>query len=134
MAISGAPTGGRWRRFGVTGTNIITFNDFIQYVLASTGASTPGDQKYIIMDNLNKHHNALVLGEIRAAGHRYCFQAPYWPVNGPIEYIFNTIENALSYKMYEVKTVAELQTNVDIIIRNIPSFENCFTNVDYIHN
>ena len=73
MAISGAPTGGRWRRFGVAGTNIITFDDFIRYILASIGPGTPGNRKCFIMDNLNTHHNALILGEIHAAGHRYCF-------------------------------------------------------------
>jgi transposase len=32
------------------------------------------------------------------AGHRYLFRAPYWSVDGPIEYVFNTIHtHLLSY-------------------------------------
>ena len=73
MAIIGAPTGGRWRGFGVAGTNIITIDDFIQYILASIRPGTPGNQKCFIMDNLNTQLNVLILGEIHAAGHRYCF-------------------------------------------------------------
>mmetsp|Transcript_21198 Transcript_21198/g.21603 ORF Transcript_21198/g.21603 Transcript_21198/m.21603 type:complete len:85 (-) Transcript_21198:203-457(-) len=83
------------------------------------------------MDNLNTHHNAVILGEFQARSHRYCFRAPYYPVDGPIEYVFNTIENALQYRMYEVKDVNDLQQHVDAIIRTIPNFENYFTNVGY---
>ena len=56
----------------------------------------------------------------------------FW--DSSIEYVLNTVEKVLAYKMYKVKTGAELQTNIDIIIHNIPSFENYFTNVGYIHN
>jgi transposase len=47
------------------------------------------------MDNLLAHHHDATLNAILNAGHRFVFRAPYWPVDGPIEYVFNTIEMAL---------------------------------------
>ena len=81
------------------------------------------------MDNLISHHNPLTLTEILAAGHRFVFRAPFWPVDGPIEYVFNTIEMALSYRMYEIRTVDEIDAHLRAIVRGMPNFLNCFTNV-----
>jgi len=83
------------------------------------------------MDNLISHHNPLTLTEILASGHRFFFRAPYWPVDGPIEYVFNTIEMALSYRMYEIRTVDDMETHLRGIIRGFPDFVNYFTNVGY---
>ena len=83
------------------------------------------------MDNLLVHTNANIFGEILAVGHRYVFRAPYYPVDGPIEYVFNTIENALAYRMHEINTVGDLNTHVRAIVRQMPSFVNYFTNCGY---
>ena len=83
------------------------------------------------MDNLISHHNPLTLTEILAAGHRFVFRAPFWPVDGPIEYVFNTIEMALSYRMHEIRTVNYMDAHLRAIIRGFPAFVNYFTNVGY---
>ena len=75
--------------------------------------------------------HSLTLTEIRAAGHRFVFRAPFWPVDGPIEYAFNTIEMALSYRMYEIRTVNDMDAHLRAIIRGFPAFVNYFTNVGY---
>jgi hypothetical protein len=54
------------------------------------------------MDNLNIHHNPLVLHLIRQRGHRVVFRAPYRPQDGPIEYVFNTIETGLTAAMHAI--------------------------------
>ena len=59
------------------------------------------------------------------------FRAPYYPVDVPIEYVFNTIEMALSYKMYDISSPAELRQQLFAIIRGIPEFVNYFANVGY---
>ena len=56
---------------------------------------------------------------------------PYYPVDGPIEYVFNTIENALAYRVHEINTVGDLNTHVCAIVRQMPSFVNYFTNCGY---
>ena len=38
----------------------------------------------------SSHHNAQVSAMVLAAGHRIMFRAPYYPVDGPIEFVFNT--------------------------------------------
>ena len=129
MAISGSPEGRRWVQFDTAGTDAISFANFITSVLDDLEPGTPGNRKCFIMDNLISHHNPLTLTEILAAGHRFVFRAPFWPVDGPIEYVFNTIEMALSYRMYEIRTVDEIDAHLRAIVRGMPNFLNCFTNV-----
>ena len=45
---------------------------------------------------LSSHHNVQMAAIIHAAGHRLAFRAPYYPIDGPIEYVFNTIQNRLN--------------------------------------
>eukprot|EP00536_Pseudo-nitzschia_multiseries_P008717 jgi/Psemu1/21206/gm1.21206_g len=79
MAIAGNQEGRRWS------------------ILEDLPPEIDGNRKCFIMDNLLAHHNPLTLDAIANAEHRFVFRAPYYPVNGPIEYVFNTIEMALSY-------------------------------------
>ena len=131
MAISGDPEGRCWVRFDTAGTDAISFAAFIESILELLPPGTPGNRKCFIMDNLLAHHNPLTLNAILAAGHRFVFRAPYYPVDGPIEYVFNTIEMALSYKMYDISSPAELRQQLFAIIRGIPEFVNYFANVGY---
>eukprot|EP00537_Pseudo-nitzschia_pungens_P001385 CAMPEP_0172378124 /NCGR_PEP_ID=MMETSP1060-20121228/69262_1 /TAXON_ID=37318 /ORGANISM="Pseudo-nitzschia pungens, Strain cf. cingulata" /LENGTH=146 /DNA_ID=CAMNT_0013105839 /DNA_START=815 /DNA_END=1256 /DNA_ORIENTATION=- len=94
--------GRRWVRFDSAGTDAISFAAFIESILESLPPGTPRNRKCFIRDNLLAHHNPLTLNAILAAGHRFVFRAPYYPVDGPIEYVFNTIEMALSYRMYDI--------------------------------
>jgi hypothetical protein len=48
-----------------------------------------------MMDNLNIHHSSVLLNLIASWGHRYLFRAPYWSVDGLMEYMFNTIHTLL---------------------------------------
>ncbi len=45
---------------------------------------------------------------ICAAGHRLAFCAPYYPVDGPIEYAFNTIQGILRIDMDQIVDEATL--------------------------
>jgi hypothetical protein len=40
---------------------------------------------------------------IHTAGHRVMFRAPYYPIDGPIEFVFNTIETFLTINMHKVE-------------------------------
>ena len=47
------------------------------------------------MDNLSSHHNLQMTIIIFNAGHSIVFRAPYYSVDGPIEYVFNTTQGTL---------------------------------------
>jgi hypothetical protein len=58
-----------------------------------------------IMDNLSVHASIVVAQTIHDVGHRLAFRAPDHTVDGPpIEYVFNTIQQALPMKLYQVYT------------------------------
>ena len=57
---------------------------------------------------------------IEAAGHRFVFRALYWAVDGPIEYVFNTIQNELTIKMPRIKHANDLINEINHAIVSIP--------------
>ena len=83
------------------------------------------------MDNLLAHKHPTVIHTILNAGHRFAFRAPYNPTDGPIEYVFDTIENALKLRLYEIYSHLDLQIAVYQIINSIPDFVSYFTNVGF---
>mmetsp|Transcript_4547 Transcript_4547/g.5103 ORF Transcript_4547/g.5103 Transcript_4547/m.5103 type:complete len:90 (-) Transcript_4547:448-717(-) len=58
---------------------------------------------------------------IYAAGHRLVFRAPYYPVDGPIEYVFNTLQAYLRINMYRITNG---ETLVHEIHNGIASMDN----------
>ncbi len=87
------------------GTDLYCVYVFIQRVVAQLAADHPGRLFCFTMDNLNTHHHLMVLGLITGAGHCYLFRAPYWSVDGPIEYVFNTIHTHLLSYFTEIQTL-----------------------------
>ena len=85
-----------------------------------------------ICDNLTSHHNQLIRVMIENNQHRLVFRAPYYPVDGPIEYFFNTIQQELTRELYNVRTGAELhQAIVQICQRTHGQFDNYFAHCGY---
>ena len=68
------------------------------------------------MDNLNVHRNQLVEDIIFDAGHRVVYRAPYWSVDGAIEYVFNTIHTKLQQRYQQISNMVELVNRVNLII------------------
>ena len=81
------------------------------------------------MDNLNAHWNVIVQQVIHAAGHRCVFRAPYYPVDSPIEHLFNTVQIALTLAMYHLGSIAEVKNEFLKTMRNIKSFASYFEHV-----
>ena len=96
FAISGDPASNRckdmWVEGSTTGDRMI---GFIANVLEDIGPGTPERMHCFTMDNLQSHHNRQMAAMIYEAGHRLIFRPPYCPTDGPIEYIFNTIQGML---------------------------------------
>jgi hypothetical protein len=74
----------------------------------------------------------MVLNLITAgAGHRYLFRAPYWSVDGPIEYVFNTIHTHLLLFFTQIHDLDQLANTLDEIIDGMGGFERYFFHVGF---
>ena len=68
---------------------------------------------------------------IITAGHRIMFRAPYYPVDGPIEYVFNTIQDMLRVNNALISDGPSFVNLVQDCIGNIPLFVPYFENCGY---
>ena len=68
------------------------------------------------------------------AGHRLAFRAPYYPVDGPIEYVFNTIQTDLRINWSAIEDGPSLIREVQAAIGEIQTFEPYFVNCGYWRN
>lgn len=133
IAVSADANNG-WRHLTIeqrAGTGILEFVDFIQQILASIGQGTVAWRRCFIMNNLSSHRGAFIQQLIVNAGHRLLFRAPYYPVDRPIEYVFNTIEQGLGGFQYTVTTGDELQQAVQMIVVGINDFADYFAHCGY---
>jgi len=116
------------------GTTINRFYQFIERVIDSIGPGTDENRFTFTMDNLNSHTNAAVQGLIVGSGHRLVFRAPYYPVDGAIEYIFNVIQCALRIRLREIHSTDDYIEVLTNIIQNIPDFSPFFSHVGFVYN
>ena len=83
------------------------------------------------MDNLNVHRNQLIENIIEDARHRVVYRAPYWSVDGAIEYVFNTIHTKLQQQYQQINNMDELTNQVNHIIGGFQSFKEYFVHVGF---
>lgn len=120
-----------WTGEGTTGQRMISF---VQGTLNDIGPGTPHRRYCFIMDNLSSHHNVHMAALIFAAGHRLAFRAPYYPIDGPIEYVFNTIQCILRIRIDAITDGTTLIHELRGAIASIPSFEPYFVNCGFWRN
>ena len=114
------------------GTTVTRMLDFITAILDDIGHAT-NDHFYVFtMDNLNSHRNVAVVALIHLFGHGVVYRAPYWAVDGAIEYIFNTLLTLVRGKLYEIRDSNDLIATIYESIQSIDSFANYFINVGFI--
>ena len=67
------------------------------------------------------------------AGHRIAFRvrAPYYPVDGPIENVFNTIQGILRINMARITDMNTLTVEPLNAITSIQTFEQYFVNCGF---
>ena len=75
---------------------------------------------------ISSHHNAQMATIIFNAGHRLAFRAPYYPVDGPIEYVFNTIQFLLQINNDAINDGPSLQQELNLCITDVHNFEPYF--------
>ena len=130
FAISGCPIGHRWMDIwtgeGTTGDRMVKF---IRNILSDIGPGSSCRRYCFIMDNLSSHHDIQMALLIFVAGHRLVFRAPYYPIDGPIEYVFNTIQGTLRINMAKIvdgpSLIAEVAAAIGDIKTFVPYFKNC---------
>ena len=104
------------------GTNLFRVYIFFERVMDWLHNNQPGRSFCFTMDNLNIHHNPILLDRIVERGHRYLFRAPYWSVDGPMEYVFNTIHIFLLEYFRNVADLDDLGNRLDAIITGMGDF------------
>lgn len=114
------------------GTTIARMLDFVQLILNDIGPATPESWYCFTMDNLNSHKNPMVVNLIYAFGHGVCFRAPYYAVDGAIEYVFNNIQTLVRSRLYEVQDGADLLQVITQSIQGIDDFSGFFRNVGFV--
>jgi len=68
---------------------------------------------------------------IYAAGHRLAFFAPYYPVDGPIEFVFHTIQGMLHINMGLINSENTLIHHLQLVTNGIRSFAPYFTHCGF---
>ena len=105
------------------GVQMYRVYSFFDRVTQWLNQNHPGRMFCFTMDNLNIHHSPVITDLITNRGHRYLYRAPYWSVDGPMEYIFGTIHVHLHLPTYyyykEVENLVQLENILDTIITNI---------------
>lgn len=110
------------------------FYTFMENLLEDIGHATEDYFYVFTMDDLNSHKNVSIIALIQHYGHCVVFCAPYCPVDGPVEFVFNTIQILLRALLYGTKTSEELVQAIQQAVASIDSFENYFMNCGFANN
>ena len=113
------------------GTTIYKMMEFLHLILNDIGPATAENFYVFTMDNLNSHKNPAVIALIHAYGHGVVYRAPYWAVDGSIEFVFNTIQTLVRGRLYEIYTGEDLIQVIFQTIQGINTFSPYFIHVGF---
>ena len=65
-------------------------------------------------------------------GHGVVFRAPYWAVDGPIEYVFNTVQTLIRSSLYNIRNGNDLIHSIYTSIQSMHDFGTYFTHVGFL--
>ena len=134
MAVSGDPDLG-YRFADIQeergGTTFDEFYRMIDRISLYLSVNQPGRRFVFLMDNLNVHHNPLIVFTLLLRGHFIVFRAPYTPSDGPIEYVFNVLEGALIHYMHRISNAADVKRVLESKIAAMREFSRFFRHVGY---
>jgi hypothetical protein len=122
-------TGWRYATFDkVAGTTALIFRQYIRAILATLPAGHP---RIFIWDNLKSHFSDALINEIYLAGHSVVPRPAYYPVDGPIEYVFNQVECGLIARVNHIRTEADLIRETMNVVANVGGFDETFRHCGY---
>ena len=116
------------------GTNLFRLLVFFTRVMDRLDIDYPGRSFCFTMDNLNIHHNPILQNLITSRGHRYLYRAPYWSVDGPMEYVFNTLHTLLLMFFRDCEDLDELANRIDLTIPQMRGFVRYSLHVGFPDN
>ena len=116
------------------GTTVDKMLEFIQNILDDIGFADEENFFVFTMDNLNSHKNVGVIALIHLYGHGVIYRAPYWALDGAIEFIFNTLQSLMRARSYEINNDTDLIAAIYESIQSIDSFASYFENIGFIRN
>ena len=125
--------GHKWFRFAkVPGTTTAIFHTFVRDQILADPAVAASAPRTLMWDNLSAHRNAVVYNTVTGAGHRVLQRPPYRPVDGPIEYIFNQLQNQLTLRAGEISDDVTFSALVHSILTNLGGFDATFVHCGYV--
>ena len=113
------------------GTTIYRYHQFITNLLDELDVMFPGRSFCFTKDNLNTHKNPHIINLIEERGHLVVFRAPYWAVDGAIEYVFNTVHSLIDVRHNNIGNVNELEVLLRDTISEMGSFRPYFEHVGF---
>ncbi|EJK47066.1 hypothetical protein THAOC_34243 [Thalassiosira oceanica] len=125
-------------QYSAGGTDLWRFYSYMLALLDHLHTRHPGRPFVFTMDNLNIHKHPAIRFLIYSRGHRLVFRAPYWSCDGPIEYVFNTVQLQLQSPEFHnrIDSVDALEDAIDVILGRMAtlSFRNYFLDVGFEDN
>ena len=73
----------------------------------------------------------LVMGLIIDEGHRVVYRAPYWAVDGAIEYVFNTLHTLIEVLFNQIQSMEDLILAIEYVVSTLHSFRSYFEHVGF---
>ena len=92
----------------VAGTSTEDFAVFVNKILGSSTCPVGGPPRTFLWDNLRSHKSARIVNLVYNAGHHIVCRPPYRPQDGPIEYVFNMLEQELPHHLHTVQGKSQL--------------------------
>ena len=130
--VQGSPSR-RWTKLWLEGgTTVDRMMEFVLEILEDLGPATADNWYCFTMDNLNSHRNVGLIALIHAYGHGVAFRAPYYAVDGAIEFVFNNLQTLIRSRLYEVKDGNTLIAVINQSIQSMENFAPYFENVGFI--
>ena len=114
------------------GTTIDCFVNFLELIIDNLAAIAPNWTFHFTIDNLSLHMSTRVSNLIIGRGHHLVFRDPYYPIDGAIEYIFNTLQSSLRLKMYDIETRDDILFKIEETIANMAIFTPYFWHVGFV--
>ena len=108
--------------------------EFVTEILTDLGPALPNNCRCFTMDNLTAYYNHTVTALIYESGHRLVFSTPYYAVDGPIEYSFNTLQCMLQTRLHKINDGATLVNEIGNVIQAMVDFDPYFVHCGFWGN
>ena len=98
----------------------------VRHIIVDIGIGINNHRYTFTMDMLSSHHSLKMATIIHNAGYRLALCVPYYPVDGPIKYVFNTIQCALRTNNHLISDGSSLSDEMRNATTNIKTFKPYF--------